>query len=106
MTIEGRYEHENGRRMSVVYPKREAPYVPQSNYVFGARDWVDLCRSINATSKSIFDLMMKAEDDQECAAYVTGDVLETIIAEMNFERAGMLSIADRSEEKDKEKVQE
>lgn len=86
MATQSSYKHEGRGNLTVFYPDKEAPFVPQSCYAFGARKRAEMCRSINDTSKGIFDTCMLAGRGDEYAAYIAADLVDTLICDLGFTR--------------------
>lgn len=86
MATQSTYEHDEGQRLTVFYPTKAAPFVPQSCFAFGARRHVEMCRSINDTSKGIFDTCMLAGRGDEYAADIAADLVDTLVCDLGFTR--------------------
>lgn len=81
------YKHEDGRRISIFYPVKAAPFVPQSCYAFGDRKLVEVCQHINDTSESAFDTLLSfGGKGDEYAACAAAGLVHTLVRDLGFTR--------------------
>ena len=84
MATQSKYEMEDGGSLTVFNPDKEAPYIPQSCYAFGARKNVELCRRINEAAKCAFDACMCNGLGDEKSAFIASDIIETLLCDFGY----------------------
>ena len=92
MAYEGVYRHKNMPDIKVFFPQEGAPFVPQSCYSFGARKHIEICSAINRATSAIFDAFMQADPSGEKAAFTAGDLVDTLVCDMGYERISTESL--------------
>ncbi len=86
MATQSKYKLEDGRELTVFYPEKAAPFIPQSCYAYGRRNGKELCRRINNASQCIFDALMLSGRGDERAAFVASDLVDTLVCDLGFDR--------------------
>lgn len=85
------YTREGEQPVTVMFPERGTPIIPQSSYAFGSRGRASMCRSVNELSRMAFRTLLGARlagsvNASDHASARTADLIDSLMCDLGFER--------------------